>query len=58
MTAEENADFLDAQYDALADCVNKLRERDRSLLKEKYGTGSGVKDIASKSLSGNKVRKQ
>ena len=44
---EEMSDAeLDDRRDALARCVEKLRQRDRELLAECYGEGSGVSEAA------------
>jgi RNA polymerase sigma-70 factor (ECF subfamily) len=42
MTGEE----LEDRRDALARCVEKLRQRDRELLNECYGESSGVTEAA------------
>jgi RNA polymerase sigma-70 factor (ECF subfamily) len=44
--AEMNDDELVERRDALAQCVEKLRQRDRELLAECYGETSGVPDAS------------
>ncbi|HEY8505099.1 MAG TPA: sigma-70 family RNA polymerase sigma factor [Gemmataceae bacterium] len=44
--AELTGGELDERRDALAQCIEKLRQRDRELLEECYGESSGVHEAA------------
>jgi RNA polymerase sigma-70 factor, ECF subfamily len=42
-----NAPLLDARYQALADCMQKLNPRDRDLLERRYGKVASPQEVAS-----------
>ncbi|MDA1014530.1 MAG: sigma-70 family RNA polymerase sigma factor [Planctomycetota bacterium] len=44
--AEENADLLEMRRQALGQCLNKLRSRDRELIQMRYAPGESGKSIA------------
>jgi len=41
------ADMLETQYQALADCLEKLSDKDRDLIQRRYLSESSVKSVAS-----------
>lgn len=42
------ADVLDAQFDALADCLNRLSNRDQHMIELRYRAGDSVRTLAQK----------
>jgi RNA polymerase sigma-70 factor (ECF subfamily) len=42
----DEADYFDARHDALLECIEKLRTRDRELVRRRYQGGSSAQDLA------------
>jgi RNA polymerase sigma-70 factor, ECF subfamily len=42
----EEAEYFEARHDALLECIEKLRSRDRELIRRRYQGGSSAQDLA------------